>query len=196
MPPTRGAPHGANPALSKGPLRSPCTSASSPTGPSPGGPSRCRAELDSARTLVLAFAATDYAERTEVWDDLGRAFPASHRLGCSSAGEILGQTVAEGSLVLAVVRFEHATVTSTAAPIQAVEVSRGTGGKIARVLAPHAPKLVFVVSDGLHVNGTDLVRGLAEGLPAGQRSPADWPATATVSGEPGRWSTACRAAAG
>ena len=62
-------------------------------------------ELDSPRTLLLAFAATDYAERTEVWDELARAFPASHRLGCSSAGEILGQSVAEGSLVLAIVRF-------------------------------------------------------------------------------------------
>jgi len=123
--------------------------------------------LDSPQTVLLAFAATDYAGRTEVWDELGAAFPASHRLGCSSAGEITGETVADGSLVLAVVRFERATVTSTAAPIQAVEVSRGTGEKIARVLAPHAPKLVLVVSDGLHVNGTDLVRGLAEGLPAG-----------------------------
>ena len=79
-------------------------------------------ELDSARTLVLAFG--DRLRRTN--RGLGRARPRvrpSHRLGCSSAGEILGQTVAEGSLVLAVVRFEHATVTSTAAPIQAVEVS-------------------------------------------------------------------------
>jgi hypothetical protein len=125
------------------------------------------AELDSPRTLVLAFAATDYAERTEIWDELARAFPASHRLGCSSAGEIVGETVAEGSLALAVVRFAHATVASAATPIQAVEVSRSTGGKVARALAPHAPKVVLVVSDGLHVNGTDLVRGLADGLPAG-----------------------------
>jgi len=124
-------------------------------------------ELDSPRTLVLVFAATDYAERTEIWDELARAFPASHRLGCSSAGEIVGETVAEGSLALAVVRFAHATVASAATPIQAVEVSRSTGGKVARALAPHAPKVVLVVSDGLHVNGTDLVRGLAEGLPAG-----------------------------
>ena len=125
------------------------------------------AELDSPRTLVLVFAATDYAERTEIWDELARAFPASHRLGCSSAGEIVGETVAEGSLALAVVRFAHATVASAATPIQAVEVSRSTGGKVARALAPHAPKVVLVVSDGLHVNGTDLVRGLADGLPAG-----------------------------
>jgi len=124
-------------------------------------------ELDSPRTLVLVFAATDYAERTEIWDELARAFPASHRLGCSSAGEIVGETVAEGSLALAVVRFAHATVASAATPIQAVEVSRSTGGKVARALAPHAPKVVLVVSDGLHVNGTDLVRGLADGLPAG-----------------------------
>ena len=101
---------------------------------------------------------------------LGRPRPrisVEPRLGCSSAGEILGEPVAEGSLVAAVVRFEHATVTRHAAPIQAVEVSRSTGGKIARVLAPHAPRLVLVVSDGLHVNGTDLVRGLAEGAAGG-----------------------------
>jgi hypothetical protein len=125
------------------------------------------AGLDSPRTLVLAFAATDYAERGEIWEELARAFASSHRLGCSSAGEILGETVTEGSLVLAVVRFERANLASVAAPIQAVEVSKSTGGKIARALAPHAPRLVLVLSDGLHVNGTDLVHGLGEGLPAG-----------------------------
>lgn len=125
------------------------------------------AELDSPRTLVLAFAATDYAERPEVWDELAASFPSSHRLGCSSAGEIEGESVGDGSLVLAVVRFEHAVLASAAAPIQAVEVSKSTGTKIARALAPHAPRLVLVLSDGLHVNGTDLVRGLAEDLPAG-----------------------------
>jgi hypothetical protein len=125
------------------------------------------AELDSPRTLVLVFAATAYADRAEIWDELAQAFPTGHRLGCSSAGEIVGETVAEGSLALAVVRFAHATVASAATPIQAVEVSRSTGAKVARAFAPHAPKVVLVVSDGLHVNGTDLVRGLADGLPAG-----------------------------
>jgi hypothetical protein len=124
-------------------------------------------ELDSTQTLALAFAATDYAERTEIWDDLGRAFPSSHRLGCSSAGEIEGETVSEGSLVLAVVRFERASLASVAVPIQAVEVSKSTGGKIGRALAPHSPRLVVVLSDGLHVNGTDLVHGLGEALPNG-----------------------------
>ena len=135
--------------------------------PDTGWSAQLPAELDSPGTLVLAFAATDYAERTEVWDELARAFPTSHRLGCSSAGEIAGERVGDGSLVLTVVRFAQATLASAAAPIQAVEVSRSTGGKIARALAPHSPKLVFVLSDGLHVNGGDLVRGLAEGLPAG-----------------------------
>jgi hypothetical protein len=125
------------------------------------------AELDSPRTLALAFAATEYAERTEIWEELGRAFPSSHRLGCSSAGEILGETVTEGSLVLAVVRFERAHLASVSVPIQAVEVSKSTGGKIARALAPLAPRLVVVLSDGLHVNGTDLVHGLGEGLLGG-----------------------------
>lgn len=131
------------------------------------------AHLDSPRTLVLAFAATEYAERMDVWEELARAFPASHRLGCSSAGEIVGEAVAAGTLALAVVRFERATIASAAVPIQAVEVSKSTGAKIARALAPLAPGLVLVLSEGLHVNGTELVRGLGEGLP---------PATAIIGG--------------
>lgn len=125
------------------------------------------AELDSPGTLVMALAASDYAQRDEVWEELARAFPTSCRFGASSAGEILDDAVSDESLVLAVVRFERATLVRAAAPIQAVEVSRSTGTKIGRLLAPHAPKLVFVLSDGLQVNGTELARGLSESLPAG-----------------------------
>jgi hypothetical protein len=39
------------------------------------------------------------------------------------------------------------------------------GMRLGTRLAPHCPRLVLVLSDGLAVNGTDLVRGLAESLP-------------------------------
>ena len=124
------------------------------------------AELDSARTLVVVFAATRYAERAGFWAAIADAFPHSHVLACSSAGEIAGSSIDDASAVLAVSRFERATLTSAAVPIQAVGTSRHTGEKLGRLLAPAAPAAVLVLSDGLQVNGADLVRGLVAALPA------------------------------
>ena len=37
---------------------------------------------------------------------MARAYPRSHLIGCSTAGEILGDRVTDGSVTIAVVRFE------------------------------------------------------------------------------------------
>jgi hypothetical protein len=62
-------------------------------------------ELDSAQTLVLAFCAPDYYDARGPIDELLTAFPRSHVLGCSTAGEIAGAGLRDGSLSCAVMRF-------------------------------------------------------------------------------------------
>src|SRR5688500_17926323 len=67
--------------------------------------------LDSSSTLVLAFGASRGDLRRAlrmVRDEL----PLSHMIGCSTAGEILGSEVRDGSLSLAIARFERSQVRS------------------------------------------------------------------------------------
>ena len=125
--------------------------------------------MDSPGTLVAVFAAPDYGDRPDFWADLGRAFASSHVIACSGAGAIRGGEVVDGGAVAAVVRFERVTLASTVSPIQAIETSRHTGLKLGRALAPTAPVVVIVLSDGLQVNGTELLLGLGEALPPGTR---------------------------
>lgn len=123
-------------------------------------------ELDSARTLVLVFAAPRYARRNEFWTALASAFPASHCLACSTGGQILGDQVCDESATVAILRFERVALHSVNVAIQAIEMSKRAGEKLGRALAPSHPRAVIVLADGLQVSGSALVEGVAETLPA------------------------------
>lgn len=134
--------------------------------PEAGWSSPLPAELDSARTLVLAFAATRYADRPDFWAELAAKFPSSHVMACSSAGEIAGAHVADESAAVVVARFRHVDVCTAAVPIQAVEMSHRAGQKLGRALASSAPRAVIAFADGLQVRAAEFLQGLSAELPA------------------------------
>jgi hypothetical protein len=84
-------------------------------------------ELDSALTLVVVFAAPEYAGTLAALAEIAAAFPASSIVGCSSAGEIHGPLVADGTLVVAVARFEHTALEVASTPIEFAEDSAAAG---------------------------------------------------------------------
>jgi hypothetical protein len=121
-------------------------------------------ELDSEQTLVLVFGGSAYIDDASPFDELARAFPKAKRLGCSSAGEIAGATILDEALAVAVVRFDHTRLAVHVAPARATE-SFAAGQMLAKGL--QAPNLrgTLVLSDGLQVNGSELVAGLNSVLP-------------------------------
>jgi len=120
---------------------------------------------DGPSTLVMAFAATDVQEHASPIQDLRAAYPTSAVIGCSTAGEILADTVSDGSLVVAVARFATTRLTLAHERVQASEQSYVAGLSLGKQLADREPGLaaVFVLADGLGVNGTPLVAGLLDG---------------------------------
>ncbi|MBV9889411.1 MAG: hypothetical protein JO090_00810, partial [Rhizobacter sp.] len=128
------------------------------------------AALDSAQTLVLAFAAAQTADAPAPLAQLASSFGRSVIVGCSTSGEIAGAQVHDASISVAVVRFEHTQIRRAFTRIDGAADSHGAGARLAAQLraASEVPlRAVFVLSDGLCVNGTPLVAGLAAGLPAG-----------------------------
>jgi hypothetical protein len=125
--------------------------------------------LDSPQTLVLVFGARALADAPQAFADLAAAFAQAVVVGCSTAGEIAGSLVNDASLSLAVARFEHTRLVLAVTPIGSADESGAAGQHLAAQLVAAGPDLcaVFVLSDGLCVNGTPLVAGLAGGLPAG-----------------------------
>lgn len=121
--------------------------------------------LDSQQTLVLLFGDPALIGHPEPFQDLAAAFPTSSLMGCSTGGEILGARVYDERLVVAVVRFEH-TVLSSAHVEARAESSLAAGRKLATRLVRPGLRLVFVLADGININGSDLVTGLREVLPS------------------------------
>ena len=124
-------------------------------------------ELDSPATLVLAFGASGLGPETATAGELMERFPTSHVLGCSTAGEILGTSVLDGSLVVAVLRFDAVRLRSAFAPVSSATDSLPAGQALGTQLAGDDLRGVVVFADGIHVNGSELVRGIGDNLPRG-----------------------------
>ena len=123
--------------------------------------------LDSDSTVLFIFAGTRCAVLEPALEDLRVRFPLAHWIGCSTAGEILGRTLDDDSMVVGVARFARARVRSLQEWIGPEEGAFEAGKNIALALAAPDLKGVFVLADGLATNGSELAKGLASGLPAG-----------------------------
>jgi hypothetical protein len=123
-------------------------------------------KLDSPNTLVVAFAAPMFHDRPELWSELKRAYPESTVIGCSTSGEIDHTRIRDESVVAAAVRFGASRVKHAVTRLSDAAESFGAGEKIADALSAPDLRAVLVLSEGLHVNGSELVRGLNSRLPA------------------------------
>lgn len=116
--------------------------------------------IDSPQTLVLVFGGADFVDTPAPIAALSEAYPRATIVGCSSSGEIHGAHIADASLSVAVVRFATTTLRLAEANVTREGGAAGSGEAIARALAGPDLRSVFVLSDGLAVNGTDLLRGI------------------------------------
>jgi hypothetical protein len=122
--------------------------------------------LDSERTMLALFGAASYADHPAPIQQLLAAYPRAQVIGCSTAGEICGTEVRDESLAVAIARFLATDLASATARVQQPEDSFEAGRNLARALSSAELRAVFVLSDGLSVNGSDLVRGFNSVLPS------------------------------
>lgn len=116
--------------------------------------------------LVLLFGGGACLRDPSALSEIRDRFPTAVLAGCSTAGEIMDTSVHDDSLVATTVQFESTRVTQAWAAIGEAGSSYNVGARLARSLDHTDLRHVFVLSDGLSVNGSELVRGLADGLPA------------------------------
>src|SRR5262245_45665500 len=121
--------------------------------------------LDGERTLVLAFGAPELLDVPEPIHGLQRAYPRSHLIGCSSAGEIVGTTVRDHTLSVAVTRFDKTSLGTAIVHVRDATESFSAGQQLARKLARNDLRGVLILSEGLAVNGSQLVAGVNAVLP-------------------------------
>lgn len=122
--------------------------------------------LDSTQTLVILFGASQLHDQRAPFIALREAFPNSYILGCSTSGEIDDIDIHDDSIIGAVLRFESTLLQRASAPIEQAEDSTRAGSAIAEQLARRDLRAIIVLSDGIRVNGSQLVAGFNRVLPS------------------------------
>jgi hypothetical protein len=129
-------------------------------------PDLAPAELSSP-DLVFVFGARPLLQDGKLIRELRQHFEGAAVIGCSTSGEIVGDEVIDDSMIATAIAFDNTRLRTADAKIAQAKSSYRVGEELARQLNGASLRHVFVLSDGLNVNGSDLARGLASGVPQG-----------------------------
>jgi hypothetical protein len=115
--------------------------------------------------LVLMFGARCLLADASAMREIHAVYPDAQIVGCSTAGEIAGTSVSDDSIAITAISFAQTRVRVEEVELSTADQSVDCGAHLARALLDDELVHVLVLSDGLHVNGGELVKGLASGLP-------------------------------
>lgn len=110
--------------------------------------------------LVLFFGSTDILAESDPYEKLKEKYPNATLVGCTTAGEIIGDEVYDDSIVATAIEFEKTQFQAVSLLMEENMESYSAGKKLSKQLEKEGLKFVFIISDGQKVNGTDLVNGM------------------------------------
>lgn len=124
-------------------------------------------KLSNSAQLVLLFSSTSLLKEKSRIDQVKEVYPNALIFGCSTAGEIYGTEISDDSIVVTALNFEDTTFDGTFVKLCETGSSFQAGEHLAKSLKKEGLIHVLVLSDGLKVNGSELVRGISKHIPDG-----------------------------
>ena len=110
--------------------------------------------------LILAFGSVAALQGAAA--SLALAFPDAHRAGCSTAGEISAEGVADGTLVVTALHFERSQVVQANTVLAGMDDSFAAGKRLAASLPLHGLKAILIFGQGVQINGSAVLSGMTE----------------------------------
>ncbi len=120
--------------------------------------------LGESAQLVLLFGSRALLSDRSLSDEVKTFYPQAALVGCSTSGEILDVEVSDESLVLTAIALEHSRIECAQVSVEG-KTSVEAGESLAKMFPQEELTHLLVLSDGLRVNGTELVAGLTKVLP-------------------------------
>jgi hypothetical protein len=112
--------------------------------------------------LVLYFGSRRALANPARFEELRGIFPDAHILGCSTGGQIHNDDIIDDEITAIAVGFDKTRLKLVSEPVTGAHASRACGSAIGRKLKAGDLAGIFVLSDGLNVNGSELVGGITE----------------------------------
>jgi hypothetical protein len=125
------------------------------------------AEQPVPADLLLYFGGREALAAPSTFEALQARFPKARIVGCSTGGQIAGDDVSDDGVAALALDFEHTTIRVAEASIDGPARSLPVGEEIGAKLAAPDLAAVFLLSDGLNVNGSALVAGIVKAIGTG-----------------------------
>lgn len=122
------------------------------------------AGIGNDANLVFIFGAREILESDPKLDEIKGFYPNAHLVFGSTSGEIVEDLVYDESVVVSAVHFEKTRIEVKSKHIDSVADSYRIGASLATELSDSDLKHLFILSDGLHVNGSEIVKGVNSAL--------------------------------
>ena len=123
-------------------------------------------ELNSKNTLVVLFGSSETAGFIQALDDITNIFSDAIIMGASSAGEIYQDEIYDNTLSVVVMKFEKTLLGASKHYAITPQTSYESGIHLAKELYLSDLAALFVLSDGLNANGSQLTQAIASIIPA------------------------------
>ena len=117
--------------------------------------------------LILVFGSTQLIKDRTALTELKNKFPKAILFGGTTAGEICETNVFDHTIIATCVQFNHTRVAYYCAPVNKVDDSYDIGKRLVEKMPVPDLQHVLVISEGLNINGSQLVKGLREAIPPG-----------------------------
>ena len=112
--------------------------------------------------LVTVFGETEEFVKDMHYDYLRARYPKAHIIGCSSSGNILGAEISESIMVATAVKFDSSHVVLKSATFELGDNIKDVSQRIADQFELDGLRHLFLLADGLNVNGSELAKGFNE----------------------------------
>ena len=112
--------------------------------------------------LVVAFGSVDQMQRAA--PALLASFPNAVRAGCSTAGEISGNGVTDGSLVVTATKFDAVNLKQVSTVLDGMDDSLAAGRRLATALPVAGLRAILIFGQGVQINGSAVLAGMTEVL--------------------------------
>ncbi len=113
----------------------------------------------ASANLVLVFGSVKRFSEGKLQNFLKSRYPAAQVVGCTTFGEISPNGVHDDSIQITAIQWQKVIQRVVQAKVAKMEDSFETGAKLSREIKADNLKTVIVISDGLNVNGSELLKG-------------------------------------
>ncbi len=122
-------------------------------------------EVNNTPQLVLVFISSEFLQDTTIYNSLRWFYPKSDIVFVSTYWEIMGNNIFDETVSVSALTFDKASIRAISWEVNQIEDSFKVASELAKNLLKDDLKHILVFSDGLSVNGTELIEGMKSVLP-------------------------------